>query len=80
MSISGVYLRTRREKTESVRRRLIRMAGVEVHAATDDGRLVVTVDRPDDGEAEAALVMLQNMDGVLSSSLVYNYFDQDTEE
>ena len=77
MSISGLVLQTRPEDTEGLRRHLGGMDGVEVHAVTDEGRLVVTVDQPDDGKAAETLQRLQTMDGILSASLVYNNFEQD---
>jgi len=77
MSISGLVLQTRPEDTEGLRRRLDGLDGVEVHAVTDEGRLVVTVDQPDDGKAAETLQRLQAMDGILSASLVYNHLEQD---
>ena len=50
--------------------------GIEIHAATDDGQLVVTLDQPDEGKAAETLFSLQNIDGVLNASLVFNYFEE----
>ncbi len=80
MSISGLVVHTRPEKTDGVHRLLSKMEGVEVHTATEDGRLVVTVDQPDNRKASDTFLELQNMEGVLSASLVYNYFEQDRGE
>ena len=77
MSISGLVLQTRPEDAEGLRRHLGGMDGVEVHTVTDEGRLVVTVDQPDDGKAAETLQRIQAMDGILSASLVYNNFEQD---
>jgi nitrate reductase NapD len=51
------------------------MPGIEVHAARDDGRLVVVADH--DGAADAAdsFVAIHRIEGVLSVSLVYQYGD-----
>ena len=78
MSISGVVLHVRPGQVERVSEGISAMAGVEIHATTEDGRLVVTVDHPDDREASDTLVALQNTEGVLSASLVYNYFEEDS--
>lgn len=80
MSISGVVLHVRPGDIEPVSQCVTAMVGVEIHATTEDGRLVVTVDQADDRDASETLVALQNTDGVLSASLVYNYFEQDSAE
>jgi nitrate reductase NapD len=56
------------------------MPGAEVHAVTPEGRLVVTVDCPDDGEAAALVQSLNDLDGVLSASLIYVHYDNETRE
>jgi periplasmic nitrate reductase NapD len=77
MSISGLVLQVRPKDTEGLRRRLEDLDGVEVHAITDEGRMVVTVDQPEDGKATETLQILQTMEGILSTSLVYNHLEQD---
>lgn len=80
MSISGLVIHTRPTRTKAIARKIGDIDGVEIHAATDDGRLVVTVDEPDNAKATDAFVGFQNLDGVLSVSLVYNYFEQQADE
>ncbi len=80
MSISGLVIHTLPDKTHAVRDAIAVMAGVEVHATTEDGRLVVTVDQPDAKKATDALVALNGLDGVLNAALVYNFFEQDAGE
>ncbi|MDH5750201.1 MAG: chaperone NapD [Rhodospirillales bacterium] len=80
MSISGLVLHVRPEQAEEVRDKVSELDGVEVHAVTDEGRLVVTVDQPEDHKAADTFTAIQNMDGVLNTSLVYNYFEQDPAE
>ncbi len=80
MSISGLVIHTRPIQTEAVVRKISAVSGAEIHAATDDGRLVVTVDEPDDAKASDTFVRIQDLDGVVSVSLVYNYFEQQTDE
>ena len=80
MSISGLVIHTRPIQTEAVARKIGALDGAEIHAAADDGRLVVTVDEPDNAKATDAFVKIQDLDGVLSVSLVYNYFEQPTDE
>lgn len=80
MSISGLVLHVRPERVQAVRSEIAGYPGVEVHAATDDGKLVVTVDRRDDRQATDTFARFQDIEGVLSTSLIYNYFEQDSDE
>ena len=80
MSISGIIVHVRPDAAAATSEYIQRLDGVEVHATTEDGRLVVTVDQPDDHKAADTFVELRNVDGVLNTSLVYNYFEQSPAE
>ncbi len=80
MNICGILVHTRPENTPSVRERLETMDGVEVHAATDNGRLVVTVEADDDGTGADYLFSINGVEGVITTSLVYHYRDPIEEE
>jgi nitrate reductase NapD len=76
-NVCGVLVHTRPSEVEAVRGRLVGMPGVEVHAATDEGRLVVTVE---DTAASFAIDTLTNISqtaGVINASLVYQYTDEE---
>ena len=78
MNIAGVVIHARPEKLEGVEAQLLGLPGVEIHATADDGRMVVTVE--DEAPRLADTVMgLQDVDGVLSASLIYHHFE-DSEE
>jgi nitrate reductase NapD len=75
MNISGVILRARPENVGGVRNDLAAIPGVEIQADGGDGRLVLTIE---DGEGYAPLdifLKLNELDGVISASLVYQYCD-----
>lgn len=78
MNISGVIVRARPEKLAAVRARLADIAGVEVHAATDDGRLIVTVEEANDRLLADAVLGLNNVPGVLAASMVYHQYDEES--
>jgi len=78
MSISGLVVHAHPDRAIEVRDRLTGLEGVEVHAISDDGRLVITVDVPDDHQAADTLMTMQKQDGVLSASLIYNHFENST--
>ena len=80
MSISSLVIQTRPENVDNVQSALILMEGVEVHATTKSGRLVVTVDQPDNAKAADVFSSLTELDGVLNTSLIYNYFENDNAE
>jgi len=77
VSITGLVIHAVPDRTVAVQQAMEALNGVEVHKATDDGRLVVTVDNPNDGEAAEVFESFRNIAGVLSTSLVYTHFEQD---
>ncbi len=80
MSISSLVIQTRPENTANVENALIAMDGVEVHTTTNEGQLVVTVDQPDDAKAAETFTKFNEVDGVINTSLIYNYFENDIAE
>ena len=75
MDISGVLVRTSPDNIEAVSEALSRLEGVEVHGANQDGRMVVTIERDNSGQAADLLVQLHNVPGVLSASMIYHQFE-----
>lgn len=77
MNICGVIVQARPERLEMVRGRLDAIPGVAVHAATPEGKLIVTVE--DNGAVEAAdtILALHRLPDVLSATLVYHHFEPD---
>ena len=75
MSISSLVLHATPGKTDAVCAALAAVRGVEVHTSAADGRIVVTVDEPDDGDAADIMTGLRDIPDVLSVSLVYSHFD-----
>lgn len=80
MSISSLLVHARAEDISRVQDALNSQEGVEVHTTTPEGRIVVTVDEPDNSRAADILQSFRELDGVLSTSLVYTYFDEETAE
>ena len=75
MNISGVVVRAFPRDIEVVTRSLTQIEGVEVHGANKDGRLVVTVEQPGEQGLSDVLDQMQSMPGILSTSLIYNQFE-----
>jgi nitrate reductase NapD len=78
MHVAGIIVRTRPEHVEQVRGALCRLEGVEVHTATAEGRLVVTVESDDRDHAAARFGQLQELPQVLSAALVYEQSETDS--
>jgi nitrate reductase NapD len=77
MNISGVLVHARPETLAAVKSRLAAIAGVEIHAATDDGKLIVTVEEENDRILADTVLSLRDVPGVLSASMVYHeYLDE----
>ena len=75
MNISGVVVRTRPKQLEAIRQQLSTMPGVEIHAASDDGRMVVTIEN-DAATMIETMNSFHDIKGVVSTSLIYHHFDE----
>lgn len=76
MNISGIIVQTSPEQSAVVQEQLTALSGVEVHAIKEDGRIVITIEDTPDNAPTDTVMNVQNMQGVLSASLVYNYCDE----
>jgi nitrate reductase NapD len=76
MNISGIVLRTRPEHSGEVQATLAALPGVEVHAATGDGRLVLTLEDAGTASAADTFVRLHDIRGVMSVAMIYQYSDE----
>jgi nitrate reductase NapD len=76
-NVCGVLVHTRPSEVEVVMRRLVGLPGVEVHAATEEGRLVVTVEDTDACLAIDTITDVFQIPGVINASLVYQYTDEE---
>lgn len=75
MNICGCLVHIAPASLRAARTQMDAMDGVEVHAETEDGRLVVVVE--DTGEALASdiIMALHQVPGVLSLTLNYHHFE-----
>ena len=75
MNISSILVQTHPQNSTVLQRELAQLSGVDVHAANKDGRIVITIEDTQDNSPADTLMNVQNMQGVLSASLIYNYCD-----
>jgi len=53
------------------------MEGVEVRARDERGKLVVLIDHPKRQVIADSMMDMNKIDGVLNTSLIYEYFEED---
>lgn len=76
MNISSIVVQAHPEESTAIQEKLTDLSGVDVHAANKDGRIVITIEDTSDNSPADTLMNVQNMQGVLSASLIYNYCDE----
>ncbi|MBK8386375.1 MAG: chaperone NapD [Candidatus Accumulibacter sp.] len=63
-----------------VRERLSALAGVEVHAASENGRLIVIIEADSVQAVADIFAQINQQPGVLAASMVYHQFEPDPDE
>lgn len=76
MNICSMVVHTRPGRVEDVVGTLATWEGVEIHGGTEEGKLIVTVERPERSLQSEAMMQMQNVDGVISAALVYEYHEE----
>jgi nitrate reductase NapD len=77
MNISSIVVHTRPQNAVALQGELANLSGVDVHGANEDGKIVITIEDTPDNSPSDTLMNVQNMQGVLSASLIYNYCDDE---
>jgi nitrate reductase NapD len=77
MNISSIVVHTHPQNAAVLQGELANLSGVDVHGANEDGRIVITIEDTPDNSPSDTLMNVQNMQGVLSASLIYNYCDDE---
>ena len=77
MSICSMVVHSRPEKLDPIITSLNNMEGVEVRARDERGKLVVLIDHPKRQVIADSMMDMNKIDGVLNTSLIYEYFEED---
>ena len=77
MNISSIIVHAKPTELSSVRGSLEQLPGVEIQAATEDGKLVVTIETETDGETTSTYDRIGQMDGVMSVAMVFHQYESD---
>ncbi|MDA7964429.1 chaperone NapD [Ruegeria sp.] len=75
MNICGCLVHVTPDAALRAQETIENVEGAEVHAASDDGRLVVVVEDTDDRLASETIMDLHQIPGVISLSLTYHHFE-----
>ena len=74
-NICSVLVHAKQNMIDSVKAALESQQGVEVHAKSDDGRLIVTVEDEYRKQVGDRIMGFYEIDGVLSASMIYQFSD-----
>ncbi len=77
MNISSIIVHAKPSEIPTVRSSLEQIPGVEIHAATDDGKFVVTLETDSDGETAGTFDRINAMAGVMSAAMVFHQYESD---
>ncbi|MBL8483558.1 MAG: chaperone NapD [Rhodocyclaceae bacterium] len=80
MNINSMIVRARPERLPELRAAFAAIPGVEIHAASDDGRVIVTVEDGPEHTVEDSMLAVHTAPGVLSATLVYQYAGSDADD
>jgi nitrate reductase NapD len=79
LNISSVIVHARPGAAEAVLARLATVAGVEIHAVSDEGKIIVSIESDGDGSMVRAFETVSTLDDVMSASMVYHQYESDPE-
>lgn len=72
--IASILLHLLPERRESVRAAVAAMAGVEIHAE-EAGKMIVTVEAPNEGPIADRMTAMHLLDGVMSAVMVFHHVE-----
>ena len=80
MNVSSVIVNARVGHSLAVQEALQQQAGIEIHAASPEGKLIVTIETESDRETVAAFERITQTDGVLSAAMVYHQIESEPDK
>jgi nitrate reductase NapD len=78
--ISSLIVGALPTRLAGVQHALAALDGVEVHAVSDDGRMIVSIESAGDDATLSHFETIRQLPGVLSASLVYHQYETDPDE
>ena len=80
MNISSAIIHARPGAVSIVQAGLATLEGVEVHAVSPEGKLIVTIETEDDGSNAATYQRIGQLDGVMSAAMVYHQTESEPDK
>lgn len=80
MNISSAIVYADAQRHPDLRTRMASMPGVEIHAATGDGRIVITIESDSDRAAAHTYEAIERLPGVLSMALVFQQTESNPDQ
>ena len=80
VDISSVVVHVDPPGVGRVRALIDAMPGLQTHAATDDGKLVVTIEAASEDTSIALMETVRTLPGVLAVALVFHKFETDPDQ
>ncbi len=80
MNIAGILVHANPQRMPQVRGAIEQFAGTEVHAVSEAGHLVVTLESENDEQILLTLERLRSIPDVHSTSLVYHHCEPDEDQ
>jgi periplasmic nitrate reductase NapD len=80
MNISSAIVYAKPDLDQALHAQLCAMPGVEVHAATDDGKLVISIESDNDGTAVDTYKAIELLSGVLSVAMIFQQTESNPEQ
>jgi nitrate reductase NapD len=78
--VSSLVVHVRPDRCADLRAQIGALAGAEIHAGTEDGKLVVVLETRSEAETMERIAAINEMNGTIAASLIYHEIDADSEE
>lgn len=80
MNISSAIVYSRPDQEAALRMQLATLTGIEVHATTDDGKMVVTIEADNDRAAVNTYEAIERLPGVMSMAMIFQQTESNPEQ
>jgi len=80
MNISSAIIHARPGDVAIVQAGLATLDGVEVHVASPEGKLIVTIETEDEGSNADTYQRIGQLDGVMSAAMVYHQTESEPDK
>ncbi len=80
MNISSAIVYSHPDQEAALRTQLATLSGVEVHAATADGKWVITIEADNDRAAVDTYEVIERLPGVMSMAMIFQQTESNPEQ